>query len=236
MGYEVDQIPVRVSQRIAALQPVEMAKNLTKYAVNRARFMTQLALNRSELLTQYAMNQTRMMSNFALNRTRILTKQAINRTRTLIRDTLNTIGRLDDHSFAINISHPFNWTSFRTLPKLTNSQIKFIDDQVTLLNKTVVIPIINKFQELRNNLTERFNNISVMVMEFYEEKRPIMQEKIQQMVAELYAIIEYKIEDYKELLIEYKDLLNSKWETEWKPKIQEKMREIIIKWENEVKP
>ena len=88
--------------------------------------MTQLALNRSEVMTRYAMNQTRMMTSFALNQTRILTKQAINRTRTLIRDTLNTIGRLDDHSFAINISHPFNWTSFRTLPTLSNNQIKFI--------------------------------------------------------------------------------------------------------------
>ena len=122
----MDQFPVMFSRRLAALKPVEMAKNLTTYALTRARIMTEMALNRSELITRYAVNKTRIMTNFALNQTRILTKQAINRTRTLIRDTLNTIGRLDDHSFAMNISHPFNWTSFRTLPKLSNNQIRFI--------------------------------------------------------------------------------------------------------------
>lgn len=135
--YEVDQFPSKACALMAAIKPVERTINLTMIALNRTRLLTEMAYNRSKVMTRYALNQTLIMTQYALNQTRlftgqainntsILTRQAINRTRTLIRDTLNSIGRLDDHSFAMNISHPFNWTSFRTLPKLSNSQIQFI--------------------------------------------------------------------------------------------------------------
>ena len=143
--YEVDQIPSRLFLQLKAIRPREIAGNLTVYAYNQTRLMSARALNRTRIVTaqalnytgvyaRYAINQTRVMTQVALNKTRVLTLQAINCTRTLIRDTLNTIGRLDDHSFAMNISHPFNWTSFRTVPRLSNSQIQYI--KVCGLKKT----------------------------------------------------------------------------------------------------
>ncbi|XP_071476668.1 uncharacterized protein [Diadema antillarum] len=230
--YEVDQIPSRVRMRLAALEPVQLARNLTAYAINRTLFMTEVALNRSQALTRYAVNQTRVMTQFALNRTRVLTKEAINRTRTLIRDTLNTIGRLDDHSFAMNISHPFNWTSFRTVPRLSNRQIQYIKDKMALINQNVVVPVQLKIEELRNNLTVRYDEISAMVREYYELKKPIVEGKIR----EYREKIEEKIEEYKNILNDYKRELEEKWMNEWKPILLQKKDEIISKWEAEIKP
>ena len=71
-----------------------------------------------------------------------------------------------------------------------------------------------------------------MIMEFYEEKKPIVEEKIK----ELRVKIQEKIEEYKQLLNEYKQLLQTKWETEWKPELEKRKQEVIDKWENEIKP
>ncbi|XP_072173028.1 uncharacterized protein [Diadema setosum] len=230
--YEIDQIPAKVRVNLAALEPVKIAKNLTAFAINRTLFMTEVALNRSEALTRYAVNKTRVVTQFALERTRDLTKKAINRTRTLIRDTLNTIGRLDGHSFAMNISHPFNWTSFRTVPKLSKSQIQYMKDKMSQLNQTVVVPVMIRIADLRQNLTDQYFKISAMVKEFYKLQKPIIDEKIRE-----YSVqIQEKIREYKNILKEYKRLLEEKWENEWKPTLLEKKEEIISKWEDEIKP
>ncbi|XP_030851735.1 uncharacterized protein LOC583017, partial [Strongylocentrotus purpuratus] len=214
--YEVDQFPTKVSSYLATIKPIERTRNLTIIALNCTRLLTQKAINQSQVMTRYALNQTRIMTQYALNQTRLftgqainqtrlLTKQAMNRTRMLIVDTLNSIGRLDDHSFAMNISHPFNWTSFRTLPKLSNSQIQFIKDKMLQLNITL--------QEIRVNLTERYNNISKTVNDYYLLKKPLIDEKIelfrtrlQESIAEVKSVLGI----FKDISDVYKQKFNEK--------------------------
>ncbi|XP_063962637.1 uncharacterized protein LOC129271361 [Lytechinus pictus] len=251
--YEVDQFPSKASAYIAAIKPVERTINLTMIALNQTRLLTELAFNRSKDMTRYALNETIVMTQYALNQTRIitgqairnasiLTRQAINRTRTLIRDTLNSIGRLDDHSFAMNISHPFNWTSFRSLPRLSNNQIQYIKDKMAQLNVTL--------QEIRVNMTERYYNYSRMVNDYYQLQKPMIDEKIELFRTKLQqyrAIIQEKIDEYqvifdeiyneyKQKFNEQKDIYQQKWETEWKPRLMEKKDQILTSWREEIKP
>nr|XP_054764060.1 LOW QUALITY PROTEIN: uncharacterized protein LOC129270763 [Lytechinus pictus] len=247
--YEVDQFPSKASAYIAAIKPVERTINLTMIALNQTRLLTELAFNRSKDMTRYALNETIVMTQYALNQTRIitgqairnasiLTWQAINRTRTLIRDTLNSIGRLDDHSFAMNISHPFNWTSFRSLPRPSNNQIQYIKDKMAQLNVTL--------QEIRVNMTERYYNYSRMVNDYYQLQKPMIDEKIELFRTKLQqyrAIIQEKIDEYQVIFDEYKqkfneqkDIYQQKWETEWKPRLMEKKDQILTSWREEIKP
>ncbi|XP_063962648.1 uncharacterized protein LOC129270763 [Lytechinus pictus] len=247
--YEVDQFPSKASAYIAAIKPVERTINLTMIALNQTRHLTELAFNRSKDMTRYALNETIVMTQYALNQTRIitgqaiknasiLTWQAINRTRTLIRDTLNSIGRLDDHSFAMNISHPFNWTSFRSLPRPSNNQIQYIKDKMAQLNVTL--------QKICVNMTERYYNYSRMVNDYYQLQKPMIDEKIELFRTKLQqyrAILEEKIDQYQVIFDEYKqkfkeqkNVYQQKWETEWKPRLMEKKNQILTCWREEIKP
>ncbi|XP_041474845.1 uncharacterized protein LOC121423559 [Lytechinus variegatus] len=226
--YEVDQFPSKASAYIAAIKPVERTINLTMIALNQTRLLTELAFNRSKDMTRYALNETIVMTQYALNQTRIITRQAIknaniltwqavNRTRTLIRDTLNSIGRLDDHSFAMNISHPFNWTSFRSLPRLSNNQIQYIKEKMAQLNVTL--------QEIRVNMTERYHNYSRMVKDYYQLQKPMIDEKIEPFLTKLRqyrTTIQEKIDEYQEK----KDQILTSWREEIKPKINEMINNL----------
>lgn len=153
-------------------------------------------------------------------------------------DTLNRIGRLEDNSFAINISHPLNITSFRKFPNLTNDQWEVINN-VTGRVKIYACKAREYLDIVREIAEEKYTVAKEYVTEIYEREKPRIDEKINQLKAK-YEELKVKVQELRERIPEYREMAMEKYETlkanwpEYKQQMKDKLQEIkeqIPTWE-----
>ncbi len=153
-------------------------------------------------------------------------------------DSLNRIGRLEDNSFAINISHPLNITSFRKFPNLTNDQWMVINN-VTVRVKDYACQAREYYELAREISEEKYTQVRDYVVEIYEREKPRINEKMNQLKAK-YEELKVKVQELRERIPEYRQQAMEKYETlkanwpmykqQMKDKLQE-MREQLPTWE-----
>ena len=76
---------------------------------------------------------------------------------------LNTIGQVGEHSYAMNISHPVSWASFRETPTLTENQWRMIVETRELIQVNIVEPSIIKIKEWLQLANETQQEIRVYI-------------------------------------------------------------------------
>ncbi|XP_022101695.1 uncharacterized protein LOC110985170 [Acanthaster planci] len=164
----------------------------------------------------------------------------------VIDNGLNTVGRVGKHSYAMNISHPIVWASFRQMPTLTEEQWRIINETAYLIDSNIIEPSIIKIKEWLQIANKTQKEIRIYIQEVYEVNKPIVErrlEELKQKILELKHNIteEYKklptleqLRDFDQLAEKYPVLLEIKANlTELKNKIEERiptMEELRGNW------
>lgn len=88
---------------------------------------------------------------------------------------------IDSNSLTVNFSHPFNWTSFRSLPTLTDAQIEALvitkDEIVTRL----ILPSKYQIERLAELIKDRYEELMTYITSQIEENRPKIEEKLSEL-------------------------------------------------------
>jgi len=154
----------------------------------------------------------------------------------LVDNGLNTVGRVGAHSYAMNISHPLAWASFRQTPDLTEDQWAVIMETKEMLEANVIEPSITKIKEWLEIANETQNKIQTYIKEVYVNNKPMIEQRLEQLKQKILELKQNISEEYKQLptldqlrdfdqlaqkypiLLDIKDNL-----TEIKRKVQEKI-------------
>ncbi|KAJ8040656.1 hypothetical protein HOLleu_15014 [Holothuria leucospilota] len=87
----------------------------------------------------------------------------------------------DDHSFALNFTHPFNWTSFRQLPTLTNAQKEaLIVTRDEIMNR-LILPSQVQIERLTELLMNRYIELIDYITVKIEENRPVVEARLDEL-------------------------------------------------------
>ncbi|XP_038049527.1 uncharacterized protein LOC119723087 [Patiria miniata] len=164
----------------------------------------------------------------------------------IIDNGLNTVGRVGEHSYAMNISHPLSWASFRETPDLTEEQWRIVIQTKDMIEENIIEPSITKIKEWLQIANETQREIRTYIKEVYDTNKPIVEgrlEELKQKILELKQNIseEYKklptleqLRNFDQLAEKYPILLEIKANlTDLKEKIQDKIptvEELKDKW------
>lgn len=85
---------------------------------------------------------------------------------------------MDCNSMTVNFTHPFNWTTFRSLPTLTDAQL----EALVLTKDEIVIRLIQPSKYQITRLTElirsRFDDLMMYINSTIQTNRPIIVDKL----------------------------------------------------------
>lgn len=87
----------------------------------------------------------------------------------------------DDHSFALNFTHPFNWTSFRQLPTLTNAQKEAIIVTRDEIMNRLIIPSQVQIDRLTEIVMSRYTELIEYITVKIEENRPVVEARLDEL-------------------------------------------------------
>ncbi|XP_071952665.1 uncharacterized protein [Antedon mediterranea] len=163
--YEIDQIPRRVWD--SAIDAAQMKMEQIPVLIR--------------LTPQLTLNLTRSAINYSLNMS-----------RSAVGYSLNSIGQVGESSFAMNISHPFNYTSFYQPPTLTNKQWEMVD---MVQNKTE--EVINQVVEYYIITREYINETYPIVVEWVKEQEPFIREKYTQVREQVEILRDQAMDKYE---------------------------------------
>lgn len=157
-------------------------------------------------------------------------RQIVEFNKRLTVDSLNRIGRLEDNSFAINMSHPLNITSFRKFPNLTNDQWLVINNATERV--TLYAIQAREYYELAREMSmETFDDAKEYLTDMYERQSPMIEERMNQLKAK-YEELKTKVEELRARIPEYRQKAMEKYEVfranlpMYKQQIKEQLQQL----------
>jgi hypothetical protein len=117
----------------------------------------------------------------------------------VIDNGLNAVGRVGEHSYALNISHPISWASFRQTPTLTEEQWRIINETKYLISSNIIDPSIVKIKEWLQIANETQREIRLYIQEVYEVNKPIVEKRLEELKQRILELKRNITEEYEKL-------------------------------------